>query len=142
MIVEVETVAQMCSHNGVAIGSERVNLAMRYTAQDPYACEFLFTDYGTDGCVSWKFARDLLAEGMDRDGTKPAGDMDVMVWRGLSPGRLWLRLSNEEDSVLFMLEREDVVRFVRRAYRLVPMGRESQHLDLDACVTALLESTL
>lgn len=135
MDVEVETVARLCSRNGEARDSLPVKLTMRYTAADPYACAFTF-EGAKD--VSWTFARDVLADGLDRCSDHAAGDMDVMVYRGVAPGLVWLRLQSHDGAALFALTRADVARFVRRSYRLVARGAESEHLDLDACVAALL----
>lgn len=136
MIVEVATVARLVSRNGMARGVLSVALTMRYTAADPYACAFTFSE-GSAQSVTWYFARDLLAEGLlSKD---PLGEMDVMVWRGLSAGVVWLQLQSRDGYALFSLHRGDVQRFVRRMYVLVQRGRESEHVDMDACVAALLE---
>lgn len=133
MIVEVETVARLCSRNGVALDSLPLQLAMRYTAADPYTAQLVFGDGGP----TWEFDRDLLADGLAS--SDPVGAMDVQCWRAVSPGLVWLRLSNRDRCAVFTLARADVARFVRRSYALVERGRESEHLDLDAAIQRLLE---
>src|SRR5690606_33415177 len=91
VIVTVDTVARIVSHNGVAKGGVPVQLTMRYYVRDPFAAQFAFGD--GEGPV-WHFARDLLADGVRS--REPVGDADVQVWRGLSPGLVWLRLSGRD----------------------------------------------
>lgn len=141
MIVEVETVARLCSFNGIAqLETLRMPLTMRYTAQDPYAVQFVFGPIPQDPeTVTWLFGRDLLADGLHRR-DPDTGPGDVALWRALGPVVLWLRLSNDIQTALYALDRREVARFVRRSYALVGQGRESEHMDVDRCVERLLEA--
>ena len=49
-----------------------------------------------------------------------------------------LALSSPDGNALFEVPRSVLVRFLRRTYVVVPRGRESEHLDVDAAVNRLL----
>src|SRR3712207_7533550 len=86
--------------------------------------------------VSWSFARELLVTGLD----EPAGIGDVRVWPWATPRGdfVALALSSPDGNALFEVPRSVLVRFLRRTYVVVPRGRESEHLDVDAAVNRLL----
>jgi Streptomyces sporulation and cell division protein, SsgA len=110
---------------------------LRYRASDPLAVEALF-DAGVAEPVRWVFSRDLLVQGMDRR----SGDGDVVVWpaTGASGGAtVHLRLSSPDGSALLEAPVEAVRDFLADTYRLVPLGHEGDHLDLDATLDQLLD---
>jgi hypothetical protein len=86
--------------------------------------------------VGWSFARELLMTGLD----EPAGIGDVRVWPWNNPRGdfVALALSSPDGNALFEVSRSVLVRFLRRTYVVVPRGRETDHLDLDAAVSRLL----
>ncbi len=49
-----------------------------------------------------------------------------------------MALSSPDGNALFEVPRSVLVRFLRRTYVVVPRGRESDHLDVDAAVNRLL----
>ncbi len=113
----------------------RLDAGFGYAASDPYAVTVTFrTGYGN---VAWTFARDLLVEGLDT----PAGDGDVHVWPCEDPeGRpvVVIELISDDGELMAQAPRWAVSRFVARSMRVVPLGSESDLLDLDHVVEALL----
>ncbi len=109
---------------------------LRYTAQDPLAVEALFDD-GSAEPVRWVFARDLLAEGLDRR----SGDGDVVVWPtqdAQARPAVHLRLRSPNDAALLEAPADALGEFLAATALLVPPGTEYQHLDIDAALESLL----
>jgi hypothetical protein len=113
--------------------------SLYYCSDDPYAIRIAF-HVGMDEPVEWIFARDLLAAGADA----PEGLGDVRVWpsdraEGGTPGRvLNIELSSPFGQAHFEAPARAVADFLTRAYRLVPAGSETDHIDVDAELTNLL----
>ncbi|MEE1928116.1 SsgA family sporulation/cell division regulator [Streptomyces sp. TRM 70351] len=105
-----------------------------YRADDPYAVHVTF-HIGSSGPVHWTFARELLVEGARRS----CGEGDVRVWpvRRAGGGALRLALSSPEGEALLEAPAGPVAAWVERTLRLVPPGRESAELELDAALGAL-----
>ena len=109
---------------------------LSYDPADPYAVT-LELSTGTDrGMVAWVFARQLLLDGV----TKATGEGDVHVWPVFT-GRIpvtFLSLSSPSGSALFEVDMPGLVDFLTRTVALVPAGCESDHVNLDAELAALL----
>ena len=109
--------------------------ALQYDARDPYAAVVVFeTDRGP---VRWDFGRDLLIAGVN----EPTGDGDVHVWPCVdSAGRavVVMELTSNDGCALVRARLNDVCRFVDRITAVVAPGTESDHLDVDAAIAALL----
>jgi len=112
-----------------------VAATMRYEPADPYAVSIGFRT-GADEVVEWTFARELLSDGVRH----PAGDGDVQVWPAAqSGGRIvCLSLSSPSGHALFEMPRSEVLSFLRRTYSVVPLGSESEAVDLDAELALLM----
>lgn len=108
---------------------EAVPTVMRYDPADPYAVTFVFHD---DDPVTWRFGRYLLAAGLRAS----AGLGDVKV-RPHNSDFVTVELSNEDDTCTGYLPRTAAVAFLNRSYKVVPRGRESHHLDVDAALELL-----
>jgi hypothetical protein len=115
-----------------------VRAVLEYDLTDPYAVTVCFhTGSGTGGeVVQWTFARQLLSDGV----SAPAGEGDVQVWPSASGGApvVCLSLSSPSGRALFEVPLGDLVEFLGRSYRTVPLGAESQHVDVDAELALLL----
>lgn len=107
-----------------------------YDPGDPYAVRIRFEGDEPGHTVTWLFARDLLAAGLD----EPVGLGDVRIWPWSSPRGQFiaLSLSSPEGSALYEAPRNVLARFLRRSYAAVPRGREGDQLDLDAVLADLL----
>ncbi|MFJ4918946.1 SsgA family sporulation/cell division regulator [Streptomyces sp. NPDC088725] len=114
---------------------ETVPATLRYDRSDPFTVYMSFpapaTLEGTD--VTWEFARELLATGVDG----PAGAGDVRV-RPFGYGRTALEFHAPEGTAMVHLHTSELRRFLERAEALVPAGHEHLYLDLDHDLTELL----
>lgn len=109
---------------------------LRYRVEDPLAVEAFFGDHA-DVRVRWVFARDLLVAGLRHR----AGLGDVTVWPstdGLGRPVVMLRLSSPDGTALMEADASAVGQFLDDTARLVPLGREAEHLDIDATLMRLL----
>ena len=110
-------------HGGVPLTA-----SLYYRGDDPYAIRMAF-HVGTDDPVEWIFARDLLAEGLDR----VAGDGDVRVWPSTAAHRdvLNLALSSPFGEAHFEAPRVATAAFLARTFEMIAEGSESEFLDVD-----------
>src|SRR3954471_5424055 len=122
-----------------------VPAALVYDSADPFAVRVRFGDGGPndvagydvddDGGVEWLLSRDLLRAGL----TSPVGDGDVRLWPargGLDVVYLHLRAPSGE--AMFELSGTVVADFLRETELLVPAGTESDVLQVDDELSALL----
>ena len=109
----------------------RVAAHLRYDALDPFAVCVSF-DAGGHDPIEWTFARDLLDQGL----WQSAGDGDVQVWPG--GGRVFLALCSPSGKAVLETPRQAVADFVARTQRVVPSGHESEYVDVDRELEALL----
>ncbi len=108
---------------------------LRYEPADPYAVTATFQTGRTE--VSWTFGRDLLIEGAFR----PSGEGDVHVQPCLDPDGhavVLLEFHSGGSVGLVQVRARDVHSFVERMIAAVRPGKESQWLDIDASLAALL----
>ena len=89
-------------------------------------------DAGGQDPIEWTFARDLLDQGL----WQSAGDGDVQVWPG--GGQVFLALCSPSGKAVLETPRQAIADFVARTQRVVPVGHESEHVDLDRELEALL----
>jgi hypothetical protein len=110
-----------------------------YTCEDPYAIRVAF-HVGLDEPVEWIFARELLSKGME----DRAGHGDVQVWPasesadGAPAKVLNIELASPFGQAHFEAPIAEVSDFLQRTYRIVPEGREGNHVDVEAELTDLL----
>lgn len=116
-----------------------VAAVLQYEAVDPYAVRVGFRT-GADEVVEWIFARQLLSDGV----TARVGEGDVQVWP-LRPGdprgrgaTVCLSLCSPSGAALFEAPLAAVVDFLSRTYATVPIGAESDFVDVDAELALLL----
>jgi hypothetical protein len=109
----------------------RVAAHLRYDTRDPFAVCVSFDAGGTER-IEWTFARELLDQGL----WQSTGDGDVRVWpRG---GAVFLALCSPSGKAILETPRPAVADFVARTQRLVPVGRESEFINLDRELDGLL----
>jgi hypothetical protein len=116
--------------------------SMYYSGTDPYAVRMAF-HVGTDEPVEWIFARDLLAAGIEAR----QGEGDVQVWpsakscaesEGLDVAGpdlgavLNIELSSPFGQAHFEAPAEAMAAFLRRTYQIVPAGKESDFINIEA----------
>lgn len=116
-----------------------VAAVLRYETVDPYAVRVGFRT-GADEVVEWTFARQLLTEGV----TGRVGEGDVQVWpvSDTTPlgdeAAICLSLCSPSGAALFEAPVGAVVEFLSRTYCAVPVGSESDFVDVDAELALLL----
>jgi hypothetical protein len=116
---------------------QQIRVTVGYDTADPFAVRWVFRDSrGED--VPWVFARELLMLGLKR----PAGEGDVRIW----PARCWGRdvvrlvLASPDGQALLEVAAADLLDFLRLTYCVCAPGHESEVLDLDHLLTALLRT--
>lgn len=131
MEVSIRTTAEVIDYAITA------RVVIRYSAHRPY--EVLMRIGEGDDPIEWVIGRELLRDGIWSTLTSRVGQGNVQVWRSATqPYRAMIRLRGPEGQAVLALPWEDVARLVQRAYRLVPRGQESRHLDVDRAIRALL----
>ncbi len=114
-------------HNTADTGRD-APVTVIYDAADPYAVLFDFP-----GNNPWTIARDILTAGLN----EPSGIGDVRVWPWpRDNGLVAVSISSHEGSATFLVPSGAMRRFLTETRKVVPQGRESDHLDCD--VDALL----
>ncbi|MGW5421953.1 SsgA family sporulation/cell division regulator [Streptomyces sp. NPDC003943] len=115
---------------------ESVAATLRYDREDPYAVSMAFPPPATlEGVeVSWAFARELLAEGVEG----PAGVGDVRL-RPYGYDRTVVEFHAPEGVAMVHVRTSELRSFLERSQHLVPRGREHQYLDWDGNLAQLLE---
>jgi hypothetical protein len=113
---------------------EPLDVELRYDCADPYAVSLVLM--GPDGPEVWAFARDLLVDGL----SDSVGDGDVHVFSGglADDSTVLIELVGDEVEVLLAADRYDVESFVAMTFGMVAPGHESEHLDVDAMIAAIL----
>ena len=110
-----------------------------YSKDDPYAIRIAF-HVGLDEPVEWIFARDLLSRGIQ--GRQGIGDVQVRPSPGPAGGEpgsvLNIELSSPFGQAHFEAPAREISDFLRRTYQIVPTGKESDHVDVEAELDALL----
>lgn len=131
-IVTQSTTVELLDQSGFALPLET---EFHYDALDPFAAVVIFNT--ERGRITWTFGRDLLIGGLH----EPTGDGDVHVWPCLDSAQrpvVLIELTSVDGCALVQAPIDDVRRFVDRSIALVARGTESEHLDLDAEIAALL----
>ncbi len=120
-------------HGGVPLTA-----SLYYRGDDPYAIRMAF-HVGMDDPVEWIFARDLLAEGLDR----VTGDGDVRVWPTTAGHRdvLNLALSSPFGQAHFEAPLTALTGFLLRTFEVVPAGREGEFIDIEGELNDMLRWT-
>ena len=107
-----------------------------YDRADPFAVTLTIFTPGWP--VRWSLARDLLLGGC----YEPAGEGDVRVEPCLDDaGRavVLLELSSPHGSAILTTPTAGVMAFLDRVLATVPLGTESDHLDVDEAINRLLQ---
>ncbi|WP_326596878.1 SsgA family sporulation/cell division regulator [Streptomyces sp. NBC_01803] len=118
--------------------SVTVPALLRYRSDDPFAVHVTF-HLGSEAPVRWTFARDLLVEGLFR----PSGQGDVLLWPARAEGRdvVWLSLRSPDGDALLRAPAAALSAWLERTMRLVPPGAETEQIDMDEALRALLTAS-
>ncbi|MFJ3800011.1 SsgA family sporulation/cell division regulator [Streptomyces sp. NPDC090088] len=120
---------EMAIHREERDEGEALWARVAYRLGDPYAIEVSFYSDGPGEPVMWTFARDLLAEGLDRR----TGEGDVVVWSSPEDTpdrerRTFIRLNSPEGTALLSTSRSRLKEYLDRTYRQCATGTEQFHL--------------
>ena len=114
-----------------------IEAELQYDPRDPYAVTTVFMTGRSQ--VRWTFGRELLASGL----YEPSGDGDVHVWPCLDADGhavVIIELCSPDGEALVQARTGDLSVFVERMSKAVVPGNESDYLDVDAAISAILES--
>jgi hypothetical protein len=113
--------------------------SLYYSKEDPYAIRIAF-HVGLDEPVEWIFARELLSRGIE--GQEGLGDVKVWPSTGSEsdlPGSvLNIELSSPFGQAHFEAPLKEIADFLRRTYEVIPVGCETNHMDVESELTDLL----
>jgi hypothetical protein len=115
--------------------STPIEAELHYNPTDPYAVTTVFMTGHSQ--VRWTFGRDLLTEGL----YEPSGDGDVHVWPCLDADGhavVIIELCSPDGEALVQAKTGDLRAFVDRISKAVQPGSESEHIDVDATIHAIL----
>ena len=113
-----------------------VDATLEYDVADPFAVHLVIA--AGEGLVRWSFARELLIEGVKA----PAGEGDVRIIPvgGQAERRVRIVLSSPDGAATLEAPLAEMVEFLTATYAAVPSGTESDLVDVDALISALLDS--
>ncbi|WP_406205939.1 SsgA family sporulation/cell division regulator [Kitasatospora sp. NBC_01560] len=127
--VPLELRAVVCPGFTVSVAA-----CLRYDRAEPYAV-YLDNHVDLDEPITWMFARDLLAAGLN--GWAGLGDVSVHPGAGASSETLFIALGGDTGAVVLRAQAVLVRAFLDATERIVPSGTEGQHLDLDGLLHRL-----
>lgn len=111
-----------------------IEAELHYDPRDPYAVTTVFLTGASQ--VRWTFGRELLSGGL----YEPSGDGDVHVWPCLDAeghAVVIIELCSPDGEALVQARTGDLKSFVDRMAQAVEPGSESDHMDVDATITAI-----
>jgi Streptomyces sporulation and cell division protein, SsgA len=115
-------------------GNTPVRSRWSYRADQPFTVTAAFQTE-RDRWVEWAFSRDLLVEGL----REPAGVGDVRLHPDAEDGLtvLVVEIESPEGYAELELEHARVRSFLDATARIVPLGAESDHFDVDGLIDEL-----
>lgn len=115
-------------------GTTPVRSRWSYRADQPFTVTAAFQTE-RDRWVEWAFSRDLLVEGL----TGPAGVGDVRLHPEFDDGlaMLVVEIESPEGYAELELDHEGVANFLAATAKMVALGEESTHFDVDALIDEL-----
>lgn len=109
--------------------------SLGYSPSDPYAVWLTFQT--PSGDVSWAMARSLLCCAL----TSPAGQGDVRMWPSIDEdarAAVVMEFHSPDGRLVAQALAHQVHHFLTRTLAVVPLGTESDHIDLDELIESLL----
>ncbi|MFF8835099.1 SsgA family sporulation/cell division regulator [Streptomyces sp. NPDC015130] len=111
--------------------SLRIDTTVGYDSRDPHALTIAFHLLG-ENAVVWRVDREMVLTGSLR----PIGDGEIRLRPGPGGGLL-LRLGPADRRADVSCDREELARFVRETFVLVPQGTEERHIDWGPLLASL-----
>jgi Streptomyces sporulation and cell division protein, SsgA len=132
-VVECRVAVERFDETGSLVQSDAL---FSYDPADPFAVTLVLNAFPRD--VRWTFARDLLIDGR----FEPAGAGDVVVFPFLDPesgsAMTVLELRSPGGQFMSQMPQQALQSFVRAMLDTVPLGAESDLIDLDRLVDLLV----
>ena len=132
-VIESRVAVERFDETGSLVQSDAL---FSYDPSDPFAVTLTLKAFPRD--VRWTFARDLLVDGL----FEPAGEGDVVVFPFLDPETASavtvLELRSPSGGFMAQLPQQELQAFVRAMLDSVPLGAESDLIDLDRLVDLLV----
>lgn len=118
------------------LGEHVLPVDLAFNPRDPYAVTLALSSGASR--VEWTFSRDLLVAGR----FEPVGQGDVEVWPSLDRegnAVLVIELHTQGRSAFLQTSARGVHQFVEAMLASVPVGDESDHVDMDLLLSELLD---
>lgn len=132
-VIESPVAVERFDETGSLVQSDAL---FSYDPSDPFAATLTLKASPRD--VRWTFARDLLIDGL----FEPAGEGDVVVFPFLDPETgsavTVLELRSPDGTFMAQVAQQALQAFVRAMLDSVPLGAESDLVDLDRLVELLV----
>jgi hypothetical protein len=132
-VIESRVAMERFDEAGALVQSDAV---FSYDPSDPLAVTLVLKASPRD--VRWTFARDLLVDGL----SQPAGEGDVVVFPFLDEATgaavTVLGLRSPDGEFMSQMPQQEVRAFVQGTLDSVPLGTESDLIDLDELVDLLV----
>ncbi|WGL50350.1 SsgA family sporulation/cell division regulator [Nocardioides sp. BP30] len=112
-----------------------VPTTLGYRRDDPYAVSMTF--HSGTGDVEWVLARTLLLKGL----AAPAGEGDVKIYPSIDDDAravAVLDFSSPDGRLVAQACTHELQTFLSRTFATVPVGTETDHLDMDGLIADLL----
>ena len=116
-----------------------IEAELHFDPRDPYAVTTVFMTGHSQ--VRWTFGRELLTGGL----YEPSGDGDVHVWPCLDADGhavVIIELCSPDGEALVQARTGDLSSFVERMHKAVRPGTESEYIDVDGAILAILDAEL
>lgn len=118
--------------------SERAPVLSRwsYSPGEPFAITVEFQTE-SDAWITWVFARDLLLAGLKA----PAGlgDVRFVPFEDEGDRLLLFQVESDQGRASWFLNRDDAEEFATMTLDSVPVGTESEHVDMDAMIAGITD---
>ena len=132
-VIESRVAVERFDETGSLVQSDAL---FSYDPSDPFAVTLTLKAFPRD--VRWTFARDLLVDGL----FEPAGEGDVVVFPFVDPetgsAATVLGLRSPDGEFMSQVPQQALQSFVRATLDSVPLGTESELIDLDRLVDMLV----
>lgn len=112
-----------------------VPTTLGYRESDPYAVSLTF--HSASGDVEWVVSRTLMLQGL----AAPAGEGDVKIYPSIDEDAkavAVLDFSSPDGRLIATADSSEMQTFLGKTFSAVPVGAESQHLDVDTLISDLL----
>jgi hypothetical protein len=112
-----------------------LDASFAFDVADPYAVWITF--HSPAGDVRWGLSRHLIAEGL----TEPTGEGDIQLWPSIDDDGhaiVMVEFCSPDGELVTHVRTAELQRFLNRTLRMVPLGGESEHMDVDRMISGLL----